>query len=71
MGNITVLLKVKEWLLQKFVRINLEMIFAIIDWKQTARFKEPYVKVMEEERELTMMILVDISASMNYGTKFN
>lgn len=40
-----------------------------IDWNKTARFKEPYVKVMEEERELTMMILVDISASMNYGTK--
>ncbi len=40
-----------------------------IDWNKTASFKEPYVKVMEEERELTMMILVDISASMNYGTK--
>ncbi len=40
-----------------------------IDWNKTARFKEPYVKVMEEERELTMMLLVDISASMNYGTK--
>ena len=41
----------------------------IIDWNKTARFKEPYVKVMEEERELTMMLIVDISASMNYGTK--
>lgn len=40
-----------------------------IDWNKTARFREPFVKVMEEERELTMMILVDISASMNYGTK--
>ena len=40
-----------------------------IDWNKTARFKEPYVKVMEEERELTMMLIVDISASMNYGTK--
>ncbi|WP_262148307.1 DUF58 domain-containing protein [Chryseobacterium foetidum] len=40
-----------------------------IDWNKTARFQEPFVKVMEEERELTMMILVDISASMNYGTK--
>ena len=40
-----------------------------IDWNKTARFKEPYVKVMEEERELTMMLLVDVSASMNYGTK--
>lgn len=40
-----------------------------IDWNKTARFKEPYVKVMEEERELTMMLLVDISTSMDYGTK--
>jgi uncharacterized protein (DUF58 family) len=39
-----------------------------IDWNKTARFREPFVKVMEEERELTMMILVDISASMDYGT---
>ena len=40
-----------------------------IDWNKTARFREPFVKVMEEERELTLMLLVDISASMNYGTK--
>src|SRR5690606_4989683 len=40
-----------------------------IDWNKTARFREPFVKIMEEERELTMMLLVDISASMNYGTK--
>lgn len=40
-----------------------------IDWNKTARFREPYVKVMEEERELTVMFLVDISASMDYGTK--
>lgn len=40
-----------------------------IDWNKTARFREPLVKVMEEERELTMMLLVDISASMDYGTK--
>lgn len=39
-----------------------------IDWNKTARFREPFVKVMEEERELTMMLLVDISASMDYGT---
>lgn len=39
-----------------------------IDWNKTARFREPFVKVMEEERELTMMLVVDISASMNYGT---
>lgn len=40
-----------------------------IDWNKTARFQEPFVKVMEEERELTMILMVDISASMNYGTK--
>lgn len=42
-----------------------------IDWNKTARFREPYVKVMEEERELTVMLLVDISASMDYGTKIS
>lgn len=40
-----------------------------IDWNKTARFQEPFVKIMEEERELTMIFLVDISASMDYGTK--
>lgn len=40
-----------------------------IDWNKTARFREPYVKVMEEERELTVMLVVDISSSMDYGTK--
>lgn len=40
-----------------------------IDWNKTARFREPYVKVMEEERELTVMLMVDVSASMDYGTK--
>lgn len=38
------------------------------DWNKTARFQEPYVKVMEEERQLTVMLLIDISASMDYGT---
>lgn len=42
----------------------------MIDWNKTARFREPYVKMMEEERELTVMLLVDISASMNYGSKY-
>ncbi|OWP84429.1 hypothetical protein BWK59_05420 [Flavobacterium davisii] len=40
-----------------------------IDWNVTARYKEPYVKVFEEERELTMMLMVDISGSENFGTK--
>ena len=40
-----------------------------IDWNKTARFREPFIKVMEEERELTMIIMVDISASMDYGTQ--
>ena len=33
-----------------------------IDWNVTARFNEPFVKVFEEERELTVMLLVDVSA---------
>lgn len=40
-----------------------------IDWNKTARFREPFVKVMEEERELTIILMVDISASMDYGSK--
>lgn len=40
-----------------------------IDWNVTARFNEPYVKVFDEERELTVMLLVDVSASENFGTQ--
>ena len=40
-----------------------------IDWNVTARFNHPYVKVFEEERELTVMLIVDISASESFGTK--
>jgi len=40
-----------------------------IDWNVTARYNEPYVKVFEEERELTMMLMVDISASELFGTE--
>ncbi|MGB5238394.1 MAG: DUF58 domain-containing protein [Flavobacteriaceae bacterium] len=39
-----------------------------IDWNVTARYNEPYVKVFEEERELTMMLLVDVSGSEHFGT---
>ncbi len=39
-----------------------------IDWNVTARYNEPYVKVFEEERELTMMLVVDISGSEFFGT---
>lgn len=39
-----------------------------IDWNVTARFNHPYVKVFEEERELTVMLLVDVSASGQFGT---
>lgn len=39
-----------------------------IEWNVTARFNKPYVKVFEEERELTVMLLVDVSGSLNYGT---
>ncbi len=40
-----------------------------IDWNVTARFNHPYVKIFEEERELTVMLLIDISASTLFGTQ--
>ena len=40
-----------------------------IDWNVTARFNEPYVKVYEEERELTVMLLVDVSGSRGFGSQ--
>lgn len=40
-----------------------------IDWNVTARFNHPYVKIFEEERELTVMLLVDVSASGEFGTQ--
>lgn len=39
-----------------------------IDWNVTARFHRPYVKVFEEERELTVMLLIDVSGSFDFGT---
>ena len=40
-----------------------------IDWNVTARTNDPFVKVFEEEREMTVMLLIDVSASGNFGTK--
>ena len=40
-----------------------------IDWNVTARFNHPYVKVFEEERELTVMLLIDVSGSGDFGTE--
>ncbi|MCD8317597.1 MAG: DUF58 domain-containing protein [Paraprevotella sp.] len=39
-----------------------------IDWNVTARFNRPFVKVFEEERELTVMLLIDVSGSLSFGT---
>ena len=39
-----------------------------IDWNVTARYIRPYVKVFEEERELTVMLLIDVSGSKDFGT---
>jgi uncharacterized protein (DUF58 family) len=39
-----------------------------IDWNVTARFNKPFVKVFEEERELTVMLLIDVSQSLDFGT---
>ncbi len=40
-----------------------------IDWNVTARYNEPFVKVFEEERELTMLLMVDVSGSEQFGTR--
>lgn len=40
-----------------------------IDWNVTARYNEPYVKVFEEERELTMILMVDVSGSESFGSR--
>ena len=40
-----------------------------VDWNVTARFNHPYVKIFEEERELTVMLLVDVSGSRKFGTQ--
>lgn len=40
-----------------------------IDWNVTARFHRPYVKVFEEERELTVMLLIDVSGSLDFGMR--
>lgn len=40
-----------------------------IDWNVTARFNKPYIKVFDEERELTVMLLVDVSGSNDFGTR--
>ena len=40
-----------------------------IDWHVTARMNHPYVKVFEEERELTMMLLIDVSSSLKFGSR--
>ena len=40
-----------------------------IDWKVTARLNQPYIKIFQEERELTMMLLVDVSGSESFGSR--
>lgn len=40
-----------------------------IDWNVTARYNHPFVKIFEEERELTVMLLIDVSGSNDFGTK--
>jgi uncharacterized protein (DUF58 family) len=40
-----------------------------IDWNVTARFNHPYIKIFDEERELTVMLLIDVSASNHFGTR--
>jgi uncharacterized protein (DUF58 family) len=40
-----------------------------IDWNVTARYNEPFIKIFEEERELTLMLLIDVSGSENFATR--
>ena len=40
-----------------------------IDWNVTARFNNPFIKIFEEERELTVILLIDVSGSRNFGTR--
>ena len=40
-----------------------------IDWNVTARYSKPYIKVFEEEREMTVMLLIDVSGSRDFGTQ--
>lgn len=40
-----------------------------IDWNVTARYNKPFIKVFEEERELTVMLLIDVSGSQDFGTR--
>lgn len=40
-----------------------------IDWNVTARYNRPYIKVFEEEREMTVMLLVDVSSSLSFGSE--
>jgi len=42
-----------------------------IDWNVTARFNHPFIKIFEEERELTVMLLIDVSGSGNFGTRLS
>jgi len=43
--------------------------FRSVDWNVTARFNHPYIKIFEEERELTVMLMIDVSGSGNFGTQ--
>jgi uncharacterized protein (DUF58 family) len=43
--------------------------FRSVDWNVTARFNHPFIKIFEEERELTVMLLIDISGSGEFGTQ--
>jgi uncharacterized protein (DUF58 family) len=43
--------------------------FRSVDWNVTARFNHPYIKIFEEERELTVMLLIDVSGSGEFGTR--
>ena len=67
-GSITLPSRVEVWHSPRCASISFGDDIRDIDWNVTARFNKPYVKVFEEERELTVMLLVDVSGSLEFGT---
>ena len=67
-ASIIRLSKVEVWLFSEVREYQFGDDIRDIDWNVTARFHKPFVKVFEEERELTVMLLVDVSGSLEFGT---
>ena len=62
-------LKERVWLLAKVREYQPGDDIRTIDWNVTARFNNPFIKVFEEEREMTVILMIDVSGSKNFGTQ--